>query len=58
MSYEQDEFNKLMTVVKAALQNPGHAQGVEIKTRGYDPSGSVEIEAYVLEKFLTPPKTK
>lgn len=58
MSYERDEFDKLMTVVKAAKQNPGHRQGVEIKTQGYSPSGSVQIEAYVLEKFLVAPKEK
>ncbi len=58
MSYERDEFDKLMTVIKAAGQNPGHCQGVEIKTQGCNPSGSVKIEAYVLEKFLHAQKEK
>ena len=58
MSYEQDEYDKLKLVVEAALQNPGHCQGVEIKARGYNPAASVTIEAYVLEKFLTPPKSE
>jgi hypothetical protein len=58
MSYEQEEYEKLKTVVRAALQNPSSTQSIEIKARGYSPAASVTIEAYILEKFLTPPKSE
>jgi len=56
-NYEAEEYQKLKTVVDAALQNRGRG-GVQITTQGHDPSASVIIEGYVLEKFLTPPKSE
>lgn len=57
MSYESDEYKKLMTVIDAALQNKTRG-GVQIQTQGCDPSASVTIEAYVLEKLLKAPSEK
>lgn len=57
MSYEQDEFGKLLTVIAAAKQNHRDG-GLRIETKGHDPSSSMTIEAYVLEQFLKPPKSE
>lgn len=54
--YEQEQFDKLMTVVRAAIQNNGSHDDVEISTCGHDPSASCRIPAYLLQKFLKPPK--
>lgn len=53
--YTTKEFEKVMTVVEAALQNPGQGD-IEIRTRGFNPSASVTVKAYVLKKFLTKPE--
>lgn len=54
--YEQKEFDKLMTVVRAALQNPCTGDEIEITTSGHSPHARVRIKAYVFEKFLRPTK--
>lgn len=55
-TYEAEIFEKVMTVVRAALQNPHYAAEIELKTSGYKPSASVTVPAYVFEKFLKKPK--
>jgi hypothetical protein len=54
--YELAEFEKVLTVVRAALQNPNHAADIELSTTGHQPSASVKVRAYVLEKFLRNPR--
>ena len=54
MSYEQEEFEKVKLVVKAALKNKTVSGGskITITSDGHNPKASVTVEAYVLEKML------
>lgn len=56
--YDREQFEKVMTVVNAAGQNTTMQTDIEISTSGSNPSARVRIPAYVLKKFLTPPKSK
>jgi len=58
MSYEQDEYEKLLTVIRAARQNPVYKQDIRVEALGSSPGASVIIEAHVIEQFLQPPKSK
>lgn len=55
--YEQEEYEKVMTVVRAALQNRGYGDKIEIKTSGHEPAASVSVKANVFEKFLKAPRS-
>jgi hypothetical protein len=55
-SYEQEEFEKVMTVLRAARQNSVCQGDITISTSGDSPSASVTIAGYVMEKFLKKPK--
>ena len=54
-TYERNEYEKLVTVIRAAGQNASDKE-LRITTSGHDPSVSIRIQAYVLEKFLKNPK--
>ncbi len=54
--YEQEEFEKVLTVVRAALQNNNSGDEIEICTKGHNPSARASVKAYVFQKFLKPPK--
>ena len=50
--YELQEFEKLRTVLRAAVQNGIFHKTVMIKTMGYQPSASISIGADLLAKWL------
>ena len=50
--YEQDQFDRLKTVVEAACQNDTIQSDVTVSTTGDNPSASVTIPGYLLKKFL------
>ena len=48
----RDDFERLMTVLQAALLNPPYGRDIEIKTRGYEPFASVTLQADQLAEFI------
>ena len=57
-SYEREQFEKLMTVIRAGMQNPTCKQVITISTDGYEPKASVSLAAHIIEKFLKAPAAK
>jgi len=56
MDYEQEQLERVQTVVKAALLNPGVSRDIRITTCGNEPSASVVIPGYVFARMLKAPK--
>ncbi len=50
--YEKQEFEKLRTVLRAALQNSALDSGIMIATLGFSPAAAIKVNARLMAKWL------
>lgn len=55
MDYEQEQLERVRTVIKAALLNPSYSRDIQIMACGREPHASVTVPSSVLVEMLKDP---